>query len=102
MFSALDQVDLLCSHWFVETDWVRLLFREKWETPQTGEVSRLLASCFLSSRGSFNGGGGAGAGGGVRRILQPERFAFHTQKYPTARVSLDRYVRKCADESKQL
>lgn len=32
------KVDLLCSHWFVETDWVKLLFREKWETPQTGEV----------------------------------------------------------------
>lgn len=35
---AFEQVDLLCSHWFVETDWVRLLFREKWETPATGEV----------------------------------------------------------------
>lgn len=32
-------MDLLCSHWFVETDWVKLLFREKWETSDTGEVS---------------------------------------------------------------
>ncbi|CAM9159797.1 unnamed protein product [Scytosiphon promiscuus] len=40
----LQEVDLLCSHWFVETDWVRLLFREKWETPQTGEDYMLAYS----------------------------------------------------------
>lgn len=33
------KVDLLCSQWFIETDWVKLLFREKWETSETGEVS---------------------------------------------------------------
>ncbi|CAM9278991.1 unnamed protein product, partial [Ectocarpus sp. 13 AM-2016] len=40
----LQEVDLLCSHWFVETDWVKLLFREKWETPQTGEDYMLAYS----------------------------------------------------------
>ncbi len=40
----LQEVDLLCSHWFVETDWVRLLFREKWETAETGEDYMLAYS----------------------------------------------------------
>lgn len=45
----VEQVDLLCSHWFVRTDWVKLLFREKWETPETGEVSEpiKLNICYL-------------------------------------------------------
>ncbi|CAM9488328.1 unnamed protein product [Pylaiella littoralis] len=40
----LQEVDLLCSHWFVETDWVKLLFREKWETSETGEDYMLAYS----------------------------------------------------------
>lgn len=56
----LDQVDLLCSHWFVETDWVRLLFREKWETPATAEVGpvapeTLVADLFRFRRKEVDG-----------------------------------------------
>ncbi|CAM9596619.1 unnamed protein product, partial [Discosporangium mesarthrocarpum] len=40
----LQEVDLLCSQWFVETDWVRLVFRERWVTPETGEDYMLAYS----------------------------------------------------------
>ncbi|CAM9336494.1 unnamed protein product, partial [Chrysoparadoxa australica] len=29
--------DLLCSQWFLETDWIKLLFREKWVSHETAE-----------------------------------------------------------------
>ncbi|CAM9425418.1 unnamed protein product [Phaeothamnion confervicola] len=43
--------DLLCSQWFFEQDWLRLLFREKWITYETAEVSRFnfLVTFLVSS-----------------------------------------------------
>ncbi|CAM9171539.1 unnamed protein product [Chrysoparadoxa australica] len=35
--SSLQEVDLLCSQWFLETEWIKLLFREAWITAETGE-----------------------------------------------------------------
>lgn len=41
----------------MQTDWVKLLFREKWETPETGEVSWMALFHDFSCFSGLGGGG---------------------------------------------